>query len=80
MTQAGSFIQKDSMAIEEKFVEAPLQKVWDFIMNPANLGSVSQAAKVEAIDERNLSVVKVKVGPLSKLSSTRRLRKWSHPI
>ena len=56
------------MVLEEKFlVKAPVQKVWDFLMNPAELcACIPGCEKVEPIDERSYaSVVKVKVGPLS---------------
>jgi uncharacterized protein len=56
------------MVIEEKFVvKTSIQKVWDFLMNPEELSScIPGCEKMETIGERNyLSVVKVRVGPLS---------------
>ena len=55
------------MQIEGKFaVRAPIQKVWDAILEPATLGScVPGAEKVEKIDEKTYdAVVTQKVGPI----------------
>lgn len=56
------------MLIEEKFtIKAPLQKVWDFLLDPEKIGScVPGCEKIEITDKNTyLSVVKVKVGPIS---------------
>ncbi len=56
------------MLIEEKFtVKAPIQKVWDFLIDPQNLGlCVPGCEKMEVIDEKTyLCVVGAKVGPIS---------------
>jgi carbon monoxide dehydrogenase subunit G len=56
------------MLIEEKFsVKAPIQKVWDFLLNPKTIGTcIPGCEEIEAIDENNfMTTVKVKVGPFS---------------
>ena len=56
------------MLIEGKFnLKAPIQEVWDFLLEPGTLAScIPGAEKVEAIDDKTYeSVVKQKVGPIS---------------
>jgi carbon monoxide dehydrogenase subunit G len=56
------------MLIEGKFtLQAPIQEVWDFLLDPETLAScVPGAEKMEAIDDKTYeSVVKQKVGPIS---------------
>ena len=56
------------MQIEGKFtLQAPIQVVWDFLLEPETLAScVPGAEKMEAIDDRTYeSIVKQKVGPIS---------------
>lgn len=56
------------MLIEEIFsVKAPIQKVWDFLLNPKTIGScIPGCEQIESIDDNNfLATVKVKVGPFS---------------
>ena len=56
------------MLIEGKFtLKAPLQKVWDFLLEPGILASsLPGAEKVEAIDDKTYEcVVKQSVGPIS---------------
>lgn len=56
------------MLIEGKFtMQAPIQQVWDFLLEPETLAScVPGAEKMEAINDRTYeSVVKQKVGPIS---------------
>ena len=56
------------MLIEERFaVKAPIQRVWDFLLDPKTVGScIPGCEQVEAIDDKNfLATVKVKVGPFS---------------
>lgn len=56
------------MLMEEKFiVKAPVQKVWDFLLNPKTVGAcIPGCEQIEAIDDNNfLATVKVKVGPFS---------------
>jgi len=56
------------MLIEEKFtVKAPIQKVWDFLLNPKSIEScIPGCEQIEAIDESNfMTTVRVKVGPFS---------------
>ena len=56
------------MLIEERFrVGAPIQSVWDFLMDPEKLGScIPGCEKVTSLDERNyLASVKAAVGPIS---------------
>ncbi len=61
-------VQFSSMLIDEKFtVKAPLQKVWDFLLDPEKIGSCVPGCEKIEITEKNtyLSIVKVKVGPIS---------------
>jgi carbon monoxide dehydrogenase subunit G len=54
------------MRIDGQFtIEAPIQKVWDSLLDPQTLGScVPGAEKMEVIDDKTyLSVVKQRVGP-----------------
>jgi len=56
------------MLIEEKFsIKAPIQKVWNFLLNPESIGPcIPGCEKIEAINEREfLSTVKIKVGPIA---------------
>lgn len=56
------------MIIENRFtVNAPIQKAWDFLMNPESLSScVPGCEKVEVIDDKTyFGIIKVKVGPIS---------------
>ena len=56
------------MLLEGKFtLRAPIQKVWDTLLDPSTLLScVPGAEKIERIDERTFDcVVKQKVGPIS---------------
>jgi carbon monoxide dehydrogenase subunit G len=56
------------MLIEEKFaVKAPIQKVWDFLLNPKNTAAcIPGCEEIDTIDDTNfLTTVKVKVGPFS---------------
>ncbi len=56
------------MLIEGKFTfKAPIQQIWDFLLEPRTLVScIPGAEKVEAIDDKTYeSVVKQKVGPIS---------------
>jgi hypothetical protein len=56
------------MLIEGKFtMKAPIQQVWDFLLEPGTLAScVPGAEKMEAIDDKTYEgVVKQKVGPIS---------------
>jgi carbon monoxide dehydrogenase subunit G len=56
------------MLIEGQFtLQAPIQEVWDFLLDPGTLAScVPGAEKMEAIDDKTYeSVVKQKVGPIS---------------
>lgn len=56
------------MLVEEKFsVNVPVREVWDFLLEPKNIGScIPGCEKIEAINEKDfLSTVKVKVGPIS---------------
>jgi carbon monoxide dehydrogenase subunit G len=55
------------MQIEGKFtLQAPIQVVWDFLLEPETLAScVPGAEKMEAIDDMTYeSIVKQKVGPI----------------
>lgn len=55
------------MLIEGKFtVKAPIQKLWDMLLEPETLGScLPGAEKIEKIDEKTYDViVKQKVGPI----------------
>ena len=56
------------MLIEGKFtMKAPIQKVWDFLLEPETLAScIPGAEQMEAIDDKTYeSVVKQRVGPIS---------------
>jgi carbon monoxide dehydrogenase subunit G len=56
------------MLIEGKFtMKAPIQKVWDFLLEPETLAAcIPGAEKLEAIDDKNYeAIVKQKVGPFS---------------
>ena len=56
------------MLIEGKFtLKAPIQQVWDFLLDPGTLAScIPGTEKMEAIDDKTYeSVVKQKVGPIS---------------
>ncbi len=56
------------MLIEGKFaLKAPVQNLWDFLLEPGTLAScIPGAEKVEAIDEKTYEcVVKHSVGPIS---------------
>ena len=56
------------MLIEGRFtLKAPIQQVWDFLLEPGTLAScIPGAEKVEAIDDKTYeSTVKQKVGPIS---------------
>jgi len=56
------------MLIEGKFtLKAPLQKIWDFLLEPGTMAScIPGAEKVEAIDDKTYEcVVKQSVGPIS---------------
>lgn len=56
------------MLIEEKFsIKAPIQKVWDFLLDPKSIGScIPGCEEIEAVDGNNfMTTVKVKVGPFS---------------
>ncbi|RLA94735.1 MAG: carbon monoxide dehydrogenase [Deltaproteobacteria bacterium] len=56
------------MILEGKFkLKAPIQKVWDALLEPSTLAScIPGAEKIEKVDERTYDcVVKQKVGPIS---------------
>ncbi len=56
------------MLIQGKFtLKAPIQQVWDFLLEPETLVScIPGAEKIEAIDDKNYeAIVKQKVGPIS---------------
>jgi len=56
------------MLIEGQFtLQAPVQEVWDFLLDPETLIScIPGAEKIEAIDDKNYeSIVEQKVGPVS---------------
>ncbi|MDI6755144.1 MAG: SRPBCC domain-containing protein, partial [Thermodesulfobacteriota bacterium] len=56
------------MLIEEKFlVKAPIQKVWDFLLDPKTIGGcIPGCEQIEAVDKNNfVTTVKVKLGPFS---------------
>jgi len=56
------------MLIEGQFkLKAPIQQVWDFLLEPGTLAScVPGAEKMETIDDKTYeSIVKQKVGPIS---------------
>lgn len=56
------------MLIDGKFtLKAPIQQVWDFLLEPGTLAScIPGAEKMEAIDDKSWEgIVKQKVGPIS---------------
>jgi uncharacterized protein len=56
------------MLIEGKFtLKAPIQKVWDFLLEPGTMAScLPGAEKVEPLDDKTfLCIVKQSVGPIS---------------
>lgn len=56
------------MLIEERFrVMAPIQSIWDFLMDPEKIGScIPGCEKVTLLDERNyFASVKASLGPIS---------------
>jgi uncharacterized protein len=71
------------MLIEGKFtLNAPIQKVWDFLLEPGTLGScLPGAEKVDIIDEKTYAcLVKQSVGPISvKLNFTVALAETDPP-
>jgi carbon monoxide dehydrogenase subunit G len=71
------------MIIEGKFtLQAPIQQVWDFLLDPETLTScVPGAEKMEAIDDMTYeSIVKQKVGPIeAKLKFTTTLIEMEPP-
>jgi carbon monoxide dehydrogenase subunit G len=71
------------MIIEGKFtVKAPIQKLWDMLLEPETLGAcVPGAEKIEKIDDKTYdAVVKQKVGPIKvKLSFRNVLTKLEPP-
>jgi carbon monoxide dehydrogenase subunit G len=71
------------MLIEGKFaMKAPLQKVWDFLLEPGTLAScIPGAEKMEAVDDKTWEgTVKQKVGPISvKLNFTQTLTEVDPP-
>lgn len=71
------------MLIEGKFtMKAPIQKVWDFLLEPGTLAScIPGAEKMEPIDDKTWEgVVKQKVGPITvKLKFTQTLTEIDPP-
>ena len=71
------------MLIEGKFtMKAPIQEVWDFLLEPGTLAScIPGAEKMEPIDDKTWEgVVKQKVGPISiKLNFTQSLTEIDPP-
>ena len=71
------------MLIEGKFtMKAPIQEVWDFLLEPGTLAScIPGAEKMEPIDDKTWEgVVKQKVGPISiKLNFTQTLTEIDPP-
>lgn len=70
------------MLIEEKFVvKAPIQKVWEFLLNPKTVGAcIPGCEQIEAIDENNfLATVRIKVGPFSMRFKFKTAIKESNP-
>ena len=71
------------MKIEGKFtMKAPIQKVWDFLLEPGTLAScIPGAEKMEAIDDKTWEgMVKQKVGPITiKLAFTQTLTDLDPP-
>ncbi len=56
------------MLMEGKFtLKAPIQEVWDFLLEPGTLAScIPGAEKMEAIDDKTYeTIVKQKVGPIT---------------
>jgi uncharacterized protein len=71
------------MLIEGKFtMKAPLQKVWDFLLEPGTLAScIPGAEKMEAVDDKTWEgIVKQKVGPIGvKLQFTQTMTEVDPP-
>jgi len=70
------------MLIEEKFlVKAPIQKVWDFLLDPKTIGvCIPGCEQIEAIDKNTfVTTVKVKVGPFSMRFKFKTAIKETHP-
>ena len=71
------------MLIEGKFtMKAPIQQVWDFLLEPGTLAScIPGAEKMEPVDDKTWEgVVKQKVGPISvKLGFTQTLTEVDPP-
>ncbi|MFC1929092.1 CoxG family protein [Chloroflexota bacterium] len=71
------------MLMEGKFnLKAPIQEVWDFLLEPGTLAScIPGAEKMEAIDDKTYeTVVKQKVGPISvKLKFTTAITEMDPP-
>jgi len=71
------------MLIEGKFtMKAPIQEVWDFLLEPGTLAScIPGAEKMEPVDDKTWEgVVKQKVGPISvKLKFTQTLTEIDPP-
>jgi len=71
------------MLIEGKFtMKAPIQEVWDFLLEPGTLAScIPGAEKMEPIDDKTWEgVVKQKVGPITiKLNFTQTLTEVDPP-
>ncbi|OGO06565.1 MAG: hypothetical protein A2Z76_02495 [Chloroflexi bacterium RBG_13_56_8b] len=71
------------MLIEGKFtMKAPIQKVWDFLLEPGTLAScIPGAEKMEAVDDKTWEgIVKQKVGPISvKVNFTQTLTEVDAP-
>ena len=71
------------MLIEGKFtMKAPIQEVWDFLLEPGTLAScIPGAEKMEPIDDKTWEgVVKQKVGPISvKINFTQTLTEVDPP-
>jgi hypothetical protein len=71
------------MLIEGKFtMKAPIQEVWDFLLEPGTLAScIPGAEKMEPVDDKTWEgVVKQKVGPISvKLNFTQTLTEIDPP-
>ena len=71
------------MKIEGKFnLKAPIQQVWDFLLEPGTLAScIPGAEKIEAVDDKTYEgTVKQKVGPISvKLNFTQKIVETDPP-
>ncbi|RLA91029.1 MAG: hypothetical protein DRG20_02420 [Deltaproteobacteria bacterium] len=71
------------MIVEEKFsVKAPIQKVWDFLLDPNQVGAcVPGCEKIEKLDDKTYeSVVKVKVGFITvKMKSKTKITEMEPP-